>query len=150
MTGKLVDMLRVFLERQRQGLAGHLGEISSWLQKDDNAWLSKTGKGKYGWEELPYWLRGYIELAYVTKDPQLIAESHVWIQGVLGSQRENGDFGPDSSDVNFSFSLLGFAPGPGNVCYVPPHRRRSGASVSHVTARCSYRPSSRLRPAPHA
>src|SRR5579859_4443205 len=39
--------LRVFLERQRDGLTGHLGEISSWLQKDDSAWLSKTGKGKY-------------------------------------------------------------------------------------------------------
>ena len=90
--------LKVVLERQRDGICGHLTEISAWLQKENNAWLSKDGKGEYGWEELPYWLRGYIELAYVTKDPQLIAESHVWIQGVLGSQRENGDFGPDTVD----------------------------------------------------
>src|SRR5260221_2049203 len=53
--------LRVFLERQRDGLTGHLGEISSWLQKEDSAWLSKTGKGRDGWEELPYWLGGFIE-----------------------------------------------------------------------------------------
>lgn len=84
-----------FLKRQREGLTGHLGEISAWLQKEDNAWLSKTGKGEYGWEELPYWLRGYIELAYVFNDPKLIAESHVWIEGTLASQRMDGDFGPD-------------------------------------------------------
>lgn len=87
--------LRVMLQRQREGLTGHLGEISSWLQKDDNAWLSKNGKGKYGWEELPYWLKGYIELAYVFDDPKMIAEVQVWVEGVLASQRPDGDFGPD-------------------------------------------------------
>ena len=49
------------LELQRDGLNGHLGEISAWLQKDDNAWL-KSG-GKWGWEEVPYWLRGYASLS---------------------------------------------------------------------------------------
>jgi len=87
--------LRVFLERQRDGLTGHLGEISSWLQKDDSAWLSKNGKGKYGWEELPYWLRGFIELAYLFDDPKMKAEADLWINGVLTSQRPDGDFGPD-------------------------------------------------------
>src|SRR5580765_5287904 len=84
--------LRVYLERQREGLTGHLGEISSWLQKSDSAWLSKTGKGKYGWEELPYWLRGYIELAYIFDDPKMKAEAQLWIDGVLASQRPDGDF----------------------------------------------------------
>lgn len=87
--------LRVYLERQRDGLSGHLDEISVWLQKDDNAWLSKNGKGKYGWEELPYWLRGYIQLAYILNDPKMIAESELWINGALNSQRADGDFGPD-------------------------------------------------------
>ncbi len=87
--------LREFLERQRRGLTGHLGEISAWLQKDDNAWLSQDGKGKYGWEELPYWLKGYIELAYIFNDPKMIAEANIWIEGTLASQRPNGDFGPD-------------------------------------------------------
>ncbi len=87
--------VREFLKRQREGLTGHLGEISAWLQKEDNAWLSKNGKGKYGWEELPYWLKGYIELAYIFNDPKMIAESQVWIEGTLASQRPDGDFGPD-------------------------------------------------------
>lgn len=92
---KPAGWLREMLDRQRQGLTGHLGEISAWLQKEDNAWLSKDGRGEYGWEELPYWLRGYIELAYLFDDPRMIAESHVWIEGTLASQRSNGDFGPD-------------------------------------------------------
>lgn len=36
--------LRTMLELQRDGLNGHLGEISAWLQKDDNAWLKSGGK----------------------------------------------------------------------------------------------------------
>lgn len=87
--------VREFLKRQREGLTGHLGEISAWLQKEDNAWLSKDGKGKYGWEELPYWLKGYIELAYIFNDPKMLAEVRVWIEGTIASQRPNGDFGPD-------------------------------------------------------
>jgi hypothetical protein len=87
--------LREVLRRQRDGLCGHLGDISEWLQKDDNAWLSRNGKGKYGWEELPYWLKGYIELGYIFGDPKMIAEAQTWIQGALASQRPDGDFGPD-------------------------------------------------------
>ncbi len=44
------------LELQKDGLAGNLGEISAWLDKNDNAWLSAGGD--HGWEEVPYWLRG--------------------------------------------------------------------------------------------
>ena len=87
--------LRECLIRQRDGLSGNLGEISAWLQKDDNAWLSKDGKGKYGWEEVPYWLRGYLQLGYILNDPKIIAESKVWINGAINSQRPDGDFGPD-------------------------------------------------------
>ena len=49
--------LKKQLELQRDGLTGHLGEISIWLSKNDNAWLNKDGSGKWGWEELPYWAK---------------------------------------------------------------------------------------------
>jgi hypothetical protein len=84
-----------FLQRQRDGLTGNLGRISAWLQKDDNAWLSKDGKGEWGWEELPYWLKGYGDMAYILNDADMIAETKIWIEGALNSQREDGDFGPD-------------------------------------------------------
>lgn len=84
------------LELQRDGLNGHLGEISAWLQKDDNAWL-KSG-GKWGWEEVPYWLRGYASLSYIMKDAtgneDMFKEAKYWIEAILDSQREDGNFGP--------------------------------------------------------
>ncbi|MBX7126617.1 MAG: glycoside hydrolase family 127 protein [Cyclobacteriaceae bacterium] len=82
------------LELQREGLTGHLGEISAWLTKKNNAWLNKDGKGDWGWEEMPYWLKGYANIGYVLKDQKMIDESMVWINGTLNSQRDNGDFGP--------------------------------------------------------
>ena len=39
--------LRKYLELQRDGLTGHLGEISAWLEKNDNAWLTAGGQSYY-------------------------------------------------------------------------------------------------------
>lgn len=87
--------LKKALELQRDGLTGNLGEISIWLSKTNNAWLNKEGKGEYGWEELPYWLKGYANIGYMLGDQKMIAESQFWIDAVLNNQRNNGDFGPD-------------------------------------------------------
>lgn len=80
------------LELQKDGLNGHLGEISAWLQKENNAWLSKGGE--WGWEEVPYWLRGYASLSYIMQDEAMLKETRFWIDGILNSQQENGNFGP--------------------------------------------------------
>ena len=82
------------LQLQKDGLNGHLGEISAWLQKEDNAWL-KAG-GKWGWEEVPYWLRGYAGVAYLFEDKAMLDEAKIWIESILKSQRENGNFGPSA------------------------------------------------------
>jgi DUF1680 family protein len=86
--------LKKVLELQRDGLTGNLGEISIWLSKTNNAWLNKEGKGEYGWEELPYWLKGYANIGYMLGDEKMIAEAKFWIDAVLNNQRDNGDFGP--------------------------------------------------------
>ncbi len=86
--------LRKNLELQRSGLTGNLGEISIWLSKDDNAWLNKSGKGAHGWEELPYWLKGYANIGYALGDEKMINEAKFWIDAVLNNQRPDGDFGP--------------------------------------------------------
>ncbi len=86
--------LRKNMELQRDGLTGNLGEISIWLLKDDNAWLNKSGKGVHGWEELPYWLKGYANIGYMLGDKKMISEAKFWIDAVLNNQRPNGDFGP--------------------------------------------------------
>lgn len=82
------------LELQRDGLTGQLGAISAWLTKKNNAWLNKDGTGDWGWEEMPYWLKGYGNIGYVLNDKKMIDETMTWVNGTLNSQRDNGDFGP--------------------------------------------------------
>ncbi|WP_158993016.1 beta-L-arabinofuranosidase domain-containing protein [Mucilaginibacter sp. L196] len=86
--------LKKQLELQSAGLTGHLDEISIWLNRTDNAWLNKSGLGKYGWEELPYWLKGYGDIAYMLNDKRMLATTKFWIDAVINNQRSNGDFGP--------------------------------------------------------
>ncbi|HVM88435.1 MAG TPA: beta-L-arabinofuranosidase domain-containing protein [Puia sp.] len=90
-----------YLELQRDGLTGHLGEISSWLDKNNNAWFSGTGKGDHGWEEVPYWLKGYGDLGYIMKDEKIIAETKLWLEKVFESQQADGYFGPKIIDSSF-------------------------------------------------
>ncbi|MDR1141234.1 MAG: glycoside hydrolase family 127 protein [Planctomycetaceae bacterium] len=92
-----------YLELQRDGLTGQLGTISKWLDKNDNAWLSKGGK--FGWEEVPYWLKGYGNLAYLLNDSAMIAEVEVWINAILKSQRPDGFFGPGDPDTEKGIDL---------------------------------------------
>lgn len=82
------------LELQRDGLNGHLSEISAWLDKSNNAWLVEGAHN--GWEELPYWLRGYSRLAYILDDNRMKQEAAAWLEPVIASQREDGFFGPEN------------------------------------------------------
>jgi len=92
---KPAGWLKVYLERQAEGLTGQLPDISAWLQKENNAWLSKEGKGEWGWEEVPYWLKGYANIGYILDDQKMISEAKIWIEAALDSQKPNGYFGPD-------------------------------------------------------
>ena len=84
--------LRRYLELQRDGLNGQLGSISAWLDKKDNQWLSDTGS--HGWEEVPYWLRGYSSLAYILDDEDMKKEAQVWFDAVLNNIKPDGFLGP--------------------------------------------------------
>ena len=86
--------LRTQLELMASGFTGHLTELSKYCKFEGNAWVDPNGEGANGWEEVPYWLRGYIDLGYVLEDQRIIPESRRWIEGVIKSQREDGYFGP--------------------------------------------------------
>ena len=86
--------LRAQLELEADGMTGHLEEISQWCKFDDSAWASPSGQGKFGWEELPYWLKGYGDLGYVLHDPRIIRGARKWIDATLSSQEADGYFGP--------------------------------------------------------
>ena len=86
--------LRTQLELMAGGFTGHLAELSKFCKFQGNAWVDPSGEGSAGWEEVPYWLKGYVDLGYVLKDQRVIAESLRWIEKVLATQREDGYFGP--------------------------------------------------------
>ncbi|HEX9007280.1 MAG TPA: beta-L-arabinofuranosidase domain-containing protein [Bacteroidota bacterium] len=91
--------LRRQLELMSDGFSGRLTEISKWCKIAGNAWTSPDGQGQSGWEEVPYWLRGYIDLAYLLQDARMIAEARQWIDGVLANQDSTGYFGPRRNKV---------------------------------------------------
>lgn len=84
--------LRKYLELQKEGLNGKLGTISAWLDKNNNQWLSDAGD--HGWEEVPYWLRGYASLAYILDDEAMKQEAQVWFDAVFANLKDDGFLGP--------------------------------------------------------
>lgn len=92
-SGWLATQVRLELD----GMVGHLEEVSPWCVYATSAWTSPDGKGGQGWEELPYWLKGYVALAYVSGDHAAITNARKWIESVLASQRPDGYFGPEQN-----------------------------------------------------
>src|SRR5262249_46182180 len=92
--------LRIQLENEAGGMTGHLEELSNFCKFDGNAWVAKDGQGQNGWEEVPYWLKGYGDLGYVLNDEKTIANARRWVDGVLSSQQPNGYFGPASNKTS--------------------------------------------------
>jgi DUF1680 family protein len=78
------------LQLMRDGFTGRLTEISPFL-RDDSGWITLKDRG---WEEPPYWLKGYGDLGYLLKDPGIRKETERWITHVLKSQQTDGWFGP--------------------------------------------------------
>ncbi len=99
--------LRRQLELQAEGFHGHLTGISRFLVKEGNAWLSPAGEGDHGWEEPPYWLKGYGNLACLLRDEAMLAETRIWIEGALASRKPDGWFGPDRGRTGAATRLTG-------------------------------------------
>lgn len=82
------------LQIQLDGLNGRMPEVSDYLKYEGNGWV--TPGANNGWEELPYWLRGFGNLGYVTGDERVIALARQWITGILAAQQPDGWFGPEN------------------------------------------------------
>lgn len=77
------------LQAQANGLTGHLDEF--WPDLQNSAW--KGGDGE-SWERGPYYLDGLVPLAYILDDSTLKIKAEPFLEWILGSQQDNGWFGP--------------------------------------------------------
>lgn len=70
---------------QAQGLSGNLHKI--WPDIRDSAWI---GGECDGWERVPYWLDGFIPLAYLLEDEEMIAVAKKYIDAIISKQESDG------------------------------------------------------------
>ena len=77
--------LRRQLEIQAESLSGNLHKI--WPDIRDSAWI---GGNCEGWERVPYWLDGFIPLAYLLENEEMIATAKKYIDAIVSAQEDDG------------------------------------------------------------
>ncbi|MEW1648784.1 RICIN domain-containing protein [Streptomyces sp. NPDC091219] len=87
--GWLAGQLRL----QLAGLCGQYAARSHFLDLTTSGWAHPD---RDGWEELPYWLRGYVPLAIAAGDSAALDQARRWFDAVLATQQADGFFGPRS------------------------------------------------------
>ncbi len=84
--------LRTQLQLEAEGFSGRLSEISQFCKYEGNGWVT-PGSADRGWEEAPYWLKGFTDLGYVLQDRRIIGEARKWLDAVIANQQPDGYFG---------------------------------------------------------
>mgnify|MGYP004458166107 FL=1 len=77
--------LRAQLLTQAEGLSGNLDRI--WPDVRDSRWI---GGDRDGWERVPYWLDGFIPLAYLLDDADMQARAKRYVDAILDGQCADG------------------------------------------------------------
>ena len=81
------------LEIQARGLAGNLDKM--WPDVRDSAWI---GGDKEGWERVPYWLDGFVPLAFLLRDEDMIARAKKYLFAIMDGQKPDGWICPCEDD----------------------------------------------------
>ena len=82
------------LEIQARGLCGNLDRI--WPDIADSAWI---GGAHEGWERVPYWLDGFIPLAYLLDDADLKRRAKKYVDAIIAAQQPDGWICPCSEEM---------------------------------------------------
>lgn len=90
--------LRRQLEIQAKGLSGHLDQM--WPDVRDSAWI---GGDREGWERVPYWLDGFVPLAYLLEDEDMIARAKKYVDAILAGQQADGWLCPCSKEARETY-----------------------------------------------
>ncbi len=77
--------LKKQLEIQAKGLSGNLDKVFPNIR--ESGWI---GGDKDGWEQVPYWLDGFIPLAWLLQDEDLKTRAKKYIDAILENQQKDG------------------------------------------------------------
>ena len=86
------------LEIQAESLSGNLHKV--WPDIRESAWIGGTAEG---WERVPYWLDGFIPLAYLLENEELIATAKKYIDSIIASQNEDGWICPCAPEARTTY-----------------------------------------------
>jgi len=92
------------LKIQADGLCGNLHKI--WKDIERSAWIGgdeaqfKNGK-QWIAERVPYWLDGFIPMAYLLEDEKLIAVAKRYIDEIISRQQDDGWICPHCNEAKF-------------------------------------------------
>lgn len=70
---------------QAKGLNGNLDKV--WPDIRDSKWIGGSAEG---WERVPYWLDGFIPLAWLLRDEDMQKRARTYIDAILERQEEDG------------------------------------------------------------
>ncbi len=87
------------LEIQGESLSGNLHKI--WPDIRDSAWI---GGEREGWERVPYWLDGFIPLAHLLKDEEMIVTAKKYVDAIIAGQKEDGWICPCSDEERSTYN----------------------------------------------
>jgi len=88
------------LEIQADGLSGALDKV--WRDVRDSAWIGGVAEG---WERVPYWLDGFIPLAYLLDDEDKKARAQKYIDAILERQKEDGWICPCKDEERAEYDI---------------------------------------------
>ena len=86
------------LKIQANGLSGNLDKV--WPDVRDSAWI---GGEKDGWERVPYWLDGFIPLAFLLDDDDMKARAKKYMDAIIAGQKEDGWICPCDDDKRAAY-----------------------------------------------
>lgn len=92
--------LKTQLRIQADGLAGNLDKV--WPDVRDSKWI---GGDREGWERVPYWLDGFIPLAYLLDDADLKKRADKYVTAIISRQESDGWICPCTLEERRSYDL---------------------------------------------
>jgi len=94
--GWLLNQLRI----QAAGLSGNLDKF--WPDIKDSKWIGGSAEG---WERVPYWLDGFIPLAWLLDDEDMKARADRYINYIIDHQGPDGWICPVSESDRSTYDL---------------------------------------------